>query len=849
MRVAGLLLIAATPLFAQDPVEVRRALPATSVDLENYPNPAWVDQLPPQIRRAEPVLPVQNLAPVPVAIAEPVPVATPIPIAPAVPAATPIPQAAPIPAPPVQAPVPTAQAPAPVNDEAGEALARANNFYARKMPELAIPEYEKFLILRTSGPGRDEALFRLAESHRLAANPAAARTGYEKLVNEFQSGEFAAAGAFRLGEILYDEKFYEPATIQFELAAREAKEPGIRIASAYFAARGLDALEKLDSAEDRYRSVLQQTTDNPYLENSAMALGALQLRRGKNQAALATYETLSKIATSRDVAASASLQAARLAKETGANDKALALYDASIQKSPDAKTKSEALVESLRLRYTAKDFEGVVKMAPAAEQSLDPGARAEILQILAASLRQSGRENEARQAYDRLLAEHPASASPEVLYQRLLTLYALKDLSLPAEADKFLQTSAEPKQKASVSLLKAESLFQRNEHAAAAKAYESILANSWLTGEQCTAALYKYAWSLAAAGDSAGAVKAYTEFLAKNPNDKLASGALLQRGLARQKMKAYPEAVADFDLLLKDYSMSKDVEIALLQKALTLGTQNKFPEMAAVFRELLAKYPNSAAAAQANYWIGWEASERKNHKEAVPFLDRARSLDSKNYGERASLRIILSYYQLEDLKSLSAEVDRYQGAPLPPQVLAWLSQGLIEERQFAKAAKILQPLADNSSTATPDILILLSEARLGLCDFAGAGQAADKFLAVSTEPPAQARGQIAKARAEAGLNRFPTARQAVDQALFLQPEGRLNSEARIASGDIYFAEGDYDSAARAFLSVSVLSDDQKLAPKALSRAAESYERANNSSEADKVLKELAERFPSYRRDS
>lgn len=843
MRYAGLLLLAAIPLMAQEPVEVRRALPANSVDLDNYPNPAWVDQLPPQIRRAEPVHPVQNSATAPIVVPTPVPVATPIPAAPAVPVATPIP------APPVQAPPPSVQESAPANGSAGEALTRANNFYARKMPELAIPEYEKFLILQTSGPGRDEALFRLAESHRLAGNPAAARAGYERLVKEFQSGEFAAAGAFRLGEILFAEKFYEPATIQFELAAREAKEPGIRLASAYFAARSLDSLEKLDSAEDRYRAVLAQTTDNPYLENSAMALGALQLRRGKNQAALATYETLSKIATSPDVAASAALQAARLAKEAGSNDKAHALYEVAIQKSPDAKTKSDALVESLRLRYAAKDYAGVVKLAPAAEQSIDPGARAEILQILAASLRLAGRENDARQAYERLLAEHPASATPELLYQRLLTLYALKNPSLPAEADKFLQTSAEPKQKAAASLLKAESLFQRNEHAAAARAYEPILANSWLTREQSTAALYKYAWSLAAAGDSAGAIKAYTEFLAKNPNDKLASGALLQRGLARQKMKDYPGAVADFDLLLKDYAMSKDVEIALLQKALTLGTLNKFPEMASVFRELLAKYPNSAAAAQANYWIGWEASERKNHKEALPFLDRSRSLDSKNYGERASLRIILSHYQLEDLKSLGAEVDRYQGAPLPPQVLAWLSQGLIEDRQFAKAAKILQPLADNSTTATPDILILLSEARLGTGDFAAAGTAAAKFLALSTTPPAQARGHIAKARSEAGLLRFPAAREAVDQALFLQPEGRLNSEARIASGDIYFAEGDYDSAARAFLSVSVLSDDQKLAPRALSRAAESYERANNAVEADKVLKELAERFPNYRRDS
>jgi tetratricopeptide (TPR) repeat protein len=633
------------------------------------------------------------------------------------------------------------------------------------------------------------------------------------------------------------------------LAAREAKEPGLRLASAYFSARGLDALKREDSAEDRYRSVLEQTADNPYLENAAMALGALQLRRGKYEAALKTYETLSQIATAPDVSASAALQAARLAKESGVNAKAFLLFEAAAQKSVDPKTKSEALVESLRLRYQAKDFEGALKAVTATESLMEPSDRAEAIQILAASLRQTGRENEARQAYDRLLAEHAASATPEILYQRLLTLYALKDPSLPAEADKFLQTSAEPKQQATVSLLKAESLFQRNEYSAAARAYEPILSNTWLTKNQQIAALYKFAWALSSSGDFAGAVRAYTEFLAKNPNDKLASGALFQRGLAHQKLKAYPEAVSDFDLLLKDYSMSKEVELALLQKALTLGTLNKYPEMASVFRELLEKYPNSAAAAQANYWIGWEASEKKNHKEALPFLDRARTLDAKNYNERASLRIILSYYQLENLESLATEVDRYQGTPLPPQILTWLSQGLIEKSEFAKAAKLLQPLADQSLSATPDILILLAEARLGLGDFAAASQSADKFLAAVSQPPAQARGNITKARAEAGLLRFPSARQAVDQALFLQPEGRLNSEARIASGDVYFAEGDYDSAARAFLSVSVLSDDPKLAPKALSRAVESYERANNREEADKVLKELSERFPKYRRDS
>ena len=56
-------------------------------------------------------------------------------------------------------------------------------------------------------------------------------------------------------------------------------------------------------------------------------------------------------------------------------------------------------------------------------------------------------------------------------------------------------------------------------------------------------------------------------------------------------------------------------------------------------------------------------------------------------------------------------------------------------------------------------------------------------------------------------------------------------------------EQDYESAARAFMAVSILLDDPKLTPKALRRAADAYRRAFKDAEADKAMKELLERFP------
>jgi TolA-binding protein len=260
-------------------------------------------------------------------------------------------------------------------------------------------------------------------------------------------------------------------------------------------------------------------------------------------------------------------------------------------------------------------------MGEGIEKNLPSTARPDALGILAAAWRRTGNEEQAKRVYDRIVSENPSAASADVRYQRLLSLYATKDPALVAEVDRFLAGSTDPKQSASAALLKAEALFQKPDYAAAATAYAPLVENPSLKPEQRSAALYKLAWALDASGDSAGAIRAYTAFAEKYPGDKLAATAVLQRGLARQKAQAHTEALADFEEVITRFQFSKEVEIALLQKALTLGQLKKYPEMAAAFQELLRRYPNSAAAAQAHFWLGWVAFENKDYPQAITLLD------------------------------------------------------------------------------------------------------------------------------------------------------------------------------------------------------------------------------------
>ena len=830
------------PVFSWAQVEVRRALPVQALDPDTYPNPAWVEQAVQEIevRRA---LPASAPEPTPLTPNIVVPAPALSPVAPTPVAPTPV---APTPVAPTQLEDPSNIRIAPSTNGSPGALAleRANNFYSRKMYDLAIPEYELFLISSSGSPTRDAALFRVAECHRMAGNSAAARSAYEKLLSEFKAGEFASAGAYRLGEILFAEKLFEPASIQFDMASSGVNDPEVRLSAAYFAARSLDALKKDDMAEERYRAVLAATGTNPYRDNAAIALAALQLRNGKKAAALSTLGNLVETTSALDVGNSAAMQAAALANELGMQDKALQFYDKVARGNGDDKSRAEATLAALRLRYEANDSAGIIAMGEGIESKVPSDSRSEALQILAATFRKAGKESLAIGIYDLLAKEFPDTATnPDTRYQRLLSLYATKDKNLVAEVDGFLQIAKNPKQIASASLLKAETLFQQSDYAGAARAYGPIVDNVAFSPDQQKASLYKLAWCLASAGDNPGAIRAYTSFVEKNPQDKLAATAILQRGMARQKTGEFDPSLADFQLVVSGYPFSKEVEIALLQMALTCGQKKNYPEMSKAFRLLLQKFPNTAAAAQAKFWLGWAAFEEKDYKGAIEQLDSARILDPAAYRDRASLRILLSYYQLKDRNSAAREADQCKPEMIPAELRVWLAQGMFEAKNFAKAENLLTPLAASPASMPVEGWLLLADTQRALNKMPEARTSVDKYLSLTEDPDARARGLLLKSHVALALEKIDEARMAADEALQLQPEGRLNSEARLVAGEIFFKEADFESAARSFMAVSVLTDDPDLTPRAFKRAAEAYRRSGKNAEADNALKEASERYP------
>ena len=162
----------------------------------------------------------------------------------------------------------------------------ANGLFSRKLYDLAIPEYEKFLGQFAGASGRASAFFYLGECYRTLNRTAPARTSFQSVVNDFPESDFAGPAAYGVAEILFNQKDYAGAVSLFHKSAAKTKESALALSARYFEARCLENLEKKEDAADLYLQVVEAKNPNPFREDSRMAAASILLgTRTKNRCA------------------------------------------------------------------------------------------------------------------------------------------------------------------------------------------------------------------------------------------------------------------------------------------------------------------------------------------------------------------------------------------------------------------------------------------------------------------------------------------------------------------------------------------------------------------------------------
>src|SRR5947207_4967096 len=413
-------------------------------------------------------------------------------------------RARPIDEPPVARAIPFEEPPAPVTrrstDEFSESGAReseapdrrqldyANALFTRKLYDLAIPEYQKYLDDYSCRFGQANAYFSLGECYRNLNRPSSARTNFQKVLSDFGDGEFAGPAAYALAEMAFKEKDYSAALPLFHRSAAKSKESAVALSARYFEARCLEVLGRKEEACDIYLEVAEAGNPNPYREDARWTAASILIARGRKIDALKQYEALSNETQKPALKAESAVRGGMIAldlvqADKGKIDKAMVerattLLQRGRNLSEAGKFRAIAQVGLRRLQYQAGQYAQLLADYKKEQRNLPEAAQAEVLLLAANSERQLGHAKEAEQLYRQLIAKFPdREEAKDAAYQRLINVYNADPSALLTEAEQFLATSPTGERADQPKLLKAEALYKQQNYSAAVSIYGELRAS------------------------------------------------------------------------------------------------------------------------------------------------------------------------------------------------------------------------------------------------------------------------------------------------------------------------------------------------------------------------------------
>ncbi|MCB1229742.1 MAG: tetratricopeptide repeat protein [Verrucomicrobiae bacterium] len=762
-------------------------------------------------------------------------------------------------------------------------LAYADLLYSKQQYPLAARQYQLFLQQHPNSPNAQVGWFRLGECYLEVGQQADAATTFKHVIDTYKQGIFVGSAAYRLAVMKYNAKDFAAAALYFDIATAYLSSPDAALQAQFYLARCQQLADEPDQAATIYQKVLDAKApdpataaqwENPFRERSLLELARLQYDVGNAREAFAKFEELATSAGNAEYREEAYARAGLLASELGELETSNDYLAKALEFEGENQWKSLATVGLIFNYFSAGEYEKVIGMYSSQAFNAPDDTRPKMLLIVGHSYRLTDNLKSAIEIYE--LVEQNYRERPEgseAGYRRLQCLNQMGDAGFPIHVTNYVdrQREIDPGSefidlallmRAEWNFAKAQSAAANGERKEAGNLYaEAAVDYAAVRGDKIPEKyleprLYKLGWSQSESGDASGAIITLGEFDRAFPSSELMPSALAKRAETYQSLQDFTAALEDFRALATKYPDATEAEFSLQQIARIHGHRREIDQMISAYRELLEKYPDSSASAEASYWIGVGLFEQEKYEEAIPELETARKKDPENYGNMASLRLVLSHYQAEHLDELAKEAGAYldkaakdeKMAPIPPKVLGYLGRRLFDRQDYQLADRFLAAsTTPGDPTATSsEIWDLLGQARMKLKDYAGAVEPLKNFLTMTQRPSLRAQALLELGRAYLQIKQYDKALESARESLSSLKEGRTNAEARVLVGDIAMAQGDPATAGREYTVMSQIFVDPELTPLALTKAIKAFRQAGDEEQATKLEAQLKSQYPEYK---
>jgi tetratricopeptide (TPR) repeat protein len=741
-------------------------------------------------------------------------------------------------------------------DSAQRATVFANRTEYYQRAALIFTEY---LTAFPNHPNAEMAWWYLGNSHYQSGRIDDAKRCFSTLINRYGRGKWAAAAAYTLAADHYNKGEYAFAAPMFERYAASAAKPEERPRGNYFAANCYRMLGRDREAIGRFKQVIEDPAGGLFAGQARVAIAHLTLKAGKTAEAFGQFEQVINGPYLPKVRGEAALHAALTATQLGKTAVADQYLDLVMRTPGMEDFRADAQTALMGNHFAKNEYREVIRVFRSSTVKSSGEKEAARLMIAGRAHMRLKQPSEALGLFREIERQvKPQSDTAfQAAYFRLLCFFQIEGRHVPEQVDAFLQLYRKFRpgdaRIHTALMMKAGTLFAEGRTEAAAKAYSEIDARR-VSDQNRPGLLYQRGWCLAEAGDHAGAIRSLGEFITSYPDDPRVPSAVAKRAKAHAESAEPQKAIADFDRLTKAGAPEDLASYAWLESARLRRAENNIPDMISRYKGLLQNIRalDDKHKAEANYWIGWGMVKTNSPKDAVAWLETARTLRPRAYAKHAGVLLSLGYFSLQDATRLAAEIqlalDGGYGSDIPEQVLQWSAMQSYNSGGYQLAARCLKLIAtpDEPRATTKEVWRYLAKSLLETGDSKGALEAAGNVLAVEDNPAWKADGLLDRGRALFQLKRFKDARKAADEALALRPQGRTSAGLRILLGDLEMQAGDPRKASAEYLIVVNFHEDKDLKPLALWKLIRALDAQGDKTEADQHRKQLREAFPDWK---
>jgi len=696
----------------------------------------------------------------------------------------------------------------------------------------------------------------LAESYYFTGKVRQAITTYKKITTKYKKGPYVAAASYRIARDYFTKSEFMKAAEYYGKTADVSSEKADKIRVQYFQAQAYMQANRSDLATPIYKKVARTEGPNPYREGAALAYGKLGLKKGDYADALLELEQLITPNQALDVQAEATYYAGTAALQMKNSELAEKYYKMSM----DIKTdhwKGQAQTGLMIIYFDREDYKGVIDLKSKGTFEIANSFKAEQGFRVGMSFFKLGRYADAIDNFiDVEVLDKKSDNAFNAGYYKLLCFYNIKNATLASKVDRYLQNYAvnhgRHKFIHQALMMKAETLFANQKYGEAATVYANI-SEKIIDAQYVATVLYKKGICLNEVENFAGTADTMTTFIENYPEHPKLMEVLLYRAGAYAKTENKAKALRDYDHVIKSSKDNKQVAMALQKSGAIQFSNNNYDDMIVRFKTLVDEHKdlNKKVLGNANYWIGRAYFKQKKYAESMKYLDASWDLDQEVFKQQISMLRVIGYFSLKKIKETeeavkSAEISGIQNK-IPLAIYRWLGSHYYNESDFLKASRYLsRGIEKGKADATPiNVWRFLTKAQMKAELFQAAFISVGNLLSLEENKVLIVDAMLDKAKIQMGLGKDGDAKRTADDALEMNPTGRLKAELLLVVADFYFNIGQSSEAAKHYV---LLVDSGKTLPEhahIIYRLANTLKKSGNAEEAQRYEKMLKEKYPNY----